>query len=113
MNTGNGLGVAALVLAVLGAVVPGVGLYIGWLALVLAIFAALAGARGLAVATVAVSAVVFLLLTPSLWFEAAVHAAGYGEETGSVPLLRIISLVLLAAPIGATLIGKGAERGSG
>ena len=98
MNTGNGLSVAALIMAVIGGFVPGIGLYIGWAALVLATFGAIGGAKGLTVAVVAVSAMIFLFLTPSLWAEAAMHQAGFGEATGAPPFLRIGTLVALALP---------------
>ena len=106
MCTSKGLGIAALIIAVLGAIMPGVGLFVGWLALILATFAAAGDGRGLAIATIAVSTVAFLFLTPSLWIEAAAFGTGYGEATGSSPILRIVSLMLLVAPIGAMFVGK-------
>lgn len=106
MSTSKGLGIAAIILAVLGAVMPGIGLFVGWLALILATFAAAGDGRGLAIATIVVSAMAFLFLTPSLWIEAAAFGTGYGEATGSSPILRIVSLVLLVAPVAAMFLGK-------
>ena len=103
---GKGLSLAGLLVAILGAFVPVVGLFIGWVALIFATFGAMAGGKGLAVATVGVSAVAFLFLTPSLWIEAAAQGAGLHKQTGSSPIFRIISLALLAAPIVGCLIGK-------
>ncbi len=96
-------------MAVLGGLVPGIGLYIGWAALLLATFGAIGGAKGLPIAVVAVSALVFLFLTPSLWVEAAMHKAGFGEATGAPPVLRIGSLVLLALPIVGLLLAPSQD----
>ena len=111
MNAGFGFGVAALVLVTLGAIMPVVGLFICWIALGLATMSALAGSKGWPIAVVAIAAVAFWFLTPSLWVEALAHGAGYGEATGNVPLLRIVSVVMLGAPIvGLFLGGAGSTR---
>ncbi|NSY37540.1 hypothetical protein [Leisingera sp. ANG59] len=110
MNNENGLSIAAIVLAVLGAITPGVGLYVGWAALALATLAALGGAKGLPIAVVAISAIVFLVLTPSLWVEAAAHKAGFGEATGAPPILRIGSIIALIAPIVGLIVAPSEKR---
>ncbi|MCR8551161.1 hypothetical protein M4578_25375 [Salipiger sp. P9] len=109
MSTGNGFCLAAIILAVLGAVVPGVGLFLGWGGLVLATIGAWQGATGMAVAVVALSAVVFWLLTPSLWVEAMIHRAGFVEVADEAPMLRIVSIGLLVAPLVAIAIRKKQE----
>jgi uncharacterized membrane protein YkgB len=105
MNAGSGFGVAALVLVILGAIMPLVGLFICWIALGLAAISAFAGSKGWPVAVVAIGAVAFWFLTPSLWVEALAHGTGYGEATGTAPLLRIVSLAMLGAPIVGLLLG--------
>lgn len=108
MSIGAGIGLAALIAAVIGAFVPILGLYIGWLALVLAVLAALFGDRGLTIATVCLSAIIFVFLTPTLWLENAAHATGYGQASGQAPVLQIASMALLAAPIPAIFLnGSG------
>jgi uncharacterized membrane protein YkgB len=105
-TTGKGFCIAALILAALGAVVPVVGLFVGWAALGLATIGALAGNKGRTIAVVALSAVVFLTMTPSLWIETAGHSAGYGRATGSAPILQIITFVMLAAPIVGMIVSS-------
>ncbi len=106
-SAGKGLSTAGLIVAVIGAFVPLIGLYIGWAALGLATLGALGGNKGMSIAVVAVSAMVFLFLTPSLWLEVVAHDAGYGEATGSSPILRIGTFIMLGAPVVAMLMAKG------
>ena len=113
MKVGTGIGIAALVIAIIGAFVPGVGLFVGWFALVVASIGALCGDKGLAIATVLISAVAFVFLTPTLWLEFAAHETGYGAATGRSRMFAIISMALLAAPIISMLLfstGKFALR---
>ncbi|MEL7252812.1 MAG: hypothetical protein AAGL23_01455 [Pseudomonadota bacterium] len=112
-SAGKGLCVAGLIMAIIGAFVPLIGLFIGWAALGLATMGALAGNKGTAIAVVAVSAMVFLFLTPSLWLEAVAHGSSYGQSTGSSPILKIGTLIMLAAPLVAMFLRKGGEVASG
>ena len=66
----KGLGIAAIIVALLGAFIPVFGFFIGLVALFFAAVAALAGDRVFSIATVAVSTIVFVFLTPSLWVSA-------------------------------------------
>jgi uncharacterized membrane protein YkgB len=110
MKIRKGLGIAALVLAVLGAFLPVVGLYIGWIGLLVATIAAYLGERGLGIATVVVSAVAFLFLTPSLWVNAAGaafwQAADHAEGAQTLGAFLVISGVLLVAPLVAMFVGR-------
>jgi hypothetical protein len=102
MTLGAGIGLAALIIAFIGMWMPLVGLFVGWLALIIVCVAALCGDKGFTIATVILSAVAFIFFTPSLWLEAGASAdatSGHGA-----PLLRIISIVLLAAPIGCIIL---------
>ena len=96
MTIGAGIGLAALLVALVGAFVPVIGLIIGWVALALAALAALCGDKGFAIATIIVSGAVFLFLTPSLWLDTAV---GNHNPTGNGYLMLTTSIALLAAPI--------------
>lgn len=106
MSIGTGIGLAALIAAVIGAFVPLLGLYIGWLALVFATLAALFGNRGLAMATTCLSSVVFVFMTPTLWLEHAAHAIGAGAATNHGPVLQVISIGLLLAPVVAIVLNS-------
>lgn len=102
MKAGTGVGIAGLVVALVGAFMPIVGLYIGWVALLIVCIAALLGDRGLTIATVVVSVVAFIFLTPSLWIAEGMRAIAV--ETGAPDDLtqRIglpISVVMVIAPI--------------
>ena len=102
MKAGTGVGIAGLVVALVGAFMPVVGLYVGWVALLIVCIAALLGDRGLTIATVIVSVVVFIFLTPSLWIAEGMRAAAV--ETGAPEEMtqRIglpISIIMLIAPI--------------
>lgn len=102
MKIGTGIGIAGLVLALIGAVTPFVGLYVGWVALLVVCIAALFGDKGLTIATVILSAIVFVFLTPSLWLAEGLRTIAV--ETGAPPKLteRVglpVSLVMLASPI--------------
>ena len=105
-TAGKGLSTAGLVMAIIGAFIPLIGLYIGWAALGLATLGALAGNKGMTIAVVAVSAMVFLFLTPSLWLEAFAHSEGYREASGRAPVLKIGTLIMLAAPLVAMFLHK-------
>lgn len=103
MEAGKGIAIAALVIAIVGGVLPAIGLYVGWIALLLACVAALFGEKGLTIATMVVSAIMFIFLTPSLWISQGIVALGnaasqsQGGPTVFNPLL-LISFILLLAP---------------
>lgn len=99
MSLSSGIGLAALIIAVIGIFIPVVGLFIGWFALLIALVAALTGDKGLSIATVVVSALGFALLTPSLWVE-----AGASSAQGSPPVLRILTIILLLAPVAGMIL---------
>ena len=86
MNLSTGLGIAAIIIAVIAFFVPLAGLFIGWVALLIACGAALYGDKGLSIATAVVCAINFFFLTPAMWVGGA--------------LLVIPSLILCLAPIG-------------
>ncbi len=87
MNLCTGLGIAAIIVAVIAFFVPLDGLFIGWIALLIACGAALYGDKGLSIATAVVCAINFFFLTPAMWYGGA--------------LLVIPSVILCLAPIGA------------
>jgi len=95
MKTGTGIGIAALIIAVVGMFLPVIGLFVSWIALIIACFAALFGDRGLTIATVIVSVVGFIIFTPSLWATITVN----GVATSPSNVLRLITLILVVAPI--------------
>ena len=107
MKASTAVGIAGLSLAIIGAILPIIGLWIGWVALIIVFIAALMGERGLTIATVILSAVVFLFLTPSLWMTGSLHVvtpeAQYHEPAVSQVTL-VVSIVLLIAPILAMIL---------
>lgn len=112
MKAETGLGIAGIVLAVIGALVPFVGLYIGWFALIIVAVAAYMGERGLTIATMVISALVFLFLTPSLWVSAAGGAIGATASSGAAVaggFLVIGTVICFLLPIAGMIFGKGAE----
>lgn len=104
MKVGTGLSLSGLVIGVVSIFLPIVGIFTGVLGLLLAALGTLFGERGLAIATVAVSIVSFVFLTPTLWMEALAHSFGYGQQTGTAPILRILVIAGLAAPIVGILL---------
>ncbi len=94
MTLQKGFQLAALVLAVLGIIIP----ILGWLGLALACVAAVRGDRALAIATVGVSAAGFIFV--SLFVERA-------QSDEALPWSFIIyysNFVLMAAVIGCILL---------
>lgn len=94
---GKGLGIAALVLGILSIFVPIVSLYVVWLALVLAIGSALGGDKTFAVATVVITLVNVLFLSPATWLALA------GEKMSGGSGLKMITVILFLAAIGAVV----------
>jgi hypothetical protein len=86
---GKGIGIAALVFAIIAIFVPVFGIMVGWLALFLATLAALFGDKTFTIAALVITAVNYFFLSPLLW----VSGSG-GNET-----LIYISLGMLAAPV--------------
>lgn len=111
MKASTGVGIAALSLAIIGAVLPIIGLWIGWVALLICLIAALMGERGLTIATVILSAVVFLFLTPSLWLTGTLQVVtpeGQYSEPAMPQIALAVSIVLLIAPVvGMILFSTG------
>ncbi len=100
---GKGLGIAAIVLAVLSIVMPvTVNVVVVDIALILAIVAALFGELSLTISTVVLSAVSILLLSP-LTMYGLTHRAPNVPATN--PLLPIL-YVLLIAPLVALFLNK-------
>ncbi len=118
MKTGFGLSLSGLVISVISIFIPIVGIFTGIIGLLLAALGTLFGERGLAIATIAVSVVSFVFLTPTLWMEALAHSMGYGQQTGTGPVLRILVIAALAAPIvgivlnstGRIILGRRSEQ---
>lgn len=107
MNAGTGLGIAGLLIAIIGAFMPVIGLYVGWFALLVVSIAALMGERGLTIATIILSALAFLFLTPSLWIGEGVRVVAAGSTAPMPPrILMPVTLVMLAVPIVCMFIGK-------
>ncbi len=92
MKTASGIGIAALVVAIVSLLIPIYGLYTGLLALLLACVAAYMGDKGLVIATVILSFFGYFFLSPSL------ALAEYGQE-GSTATFWILIYALLAAPL--------------
>jgi hypothetical protein len=99
---GKGLGIAALVIAIISIFIPIVGVFTGWLALILAAVGALAGDVVFTVAVVAISAVSYIFLSPTMWLATAGANANPGP--GSPSALLIVTFILLAAPIAALIL---------
>ena len=95
MKVGTGIGIAALIFAIIGMFLPAVGLFVAWIALIIACFAALFGDKALTIATLIVSVVGFLQNTPTLWLTMTVN----GVQSSPSNALRVITLILLIAPI--------------
>lgn len=100
MRLCTGIGIAALVIAILGIFIPLVGLFVGWIALAVACIAALCGDKGLTIATVIVSVVAFVFFTPSLWLDYLGYEADIATVGGTYsPILIPITIVMLIAPV--------------
>ena len=105
---GKGLGIAAVVLAVLSLVMPViVNIVVVDIALILAVVAALFGELSLTVATVVLSAVSMLVLSP-LTMRALTHGSPNGSDTN--PLLPLLYVLLIAPLVGLALNKTGKLR---
>jgi hypothetical protein len=107
MNGKTGIALAGLIIAIIGAFTPVVGLYIGWLALLIVTVSGFMGERGLTIATLVISLFAFLFLTPSLWIEAGANmlVSGQTGEDAGISFLRPITMIVFFAPIGAMIAG--------
>jgi len=88
----KGLGIAALVVALVALGVPLLGLYVSWLAAVLAVIAALAGDRVFATATPVIAAI------NTLFFSPLALATFASENEGGSNVRLYITIILFAAP---------------
>jgi hypothetical protein len=95
MNKGLGLG--AMVLAILAILVPVVTIYVVWLALILATIAVLMGDRVYFIVTVLISIVNLVFLSPMTL------ALLKGENLNGESSFLYGTIALLAAPIGAMI----------
>jgi hypothetical protein len=82
---GRGLGIAALVIAIISIFIPAAGIFIGWLALILVTIAALVGEVGLTVAVVAASFINYVFMSPRQ--SAGVAAQPWGTRNYQRPSL--------------------------
>lgn len=99
---GKGLGIAALILILLGMFIPFIGIFITWLALALATVAALSGDRTFSIATGVIGIVGVIFFSPLLW------VAGAGESMQGKSFIQIVTIVTLLGPfIGVALNATG------
>ena len=89
----KGLGIAALVIALLGVIVPLVTVWVIWLALALAAFAAFGGDKSFPIAAVLVCLVNILFLSPLTLMMLK------GESMQGGSLYMILTIVAFIAPI--------------
>jgi branched-chain amino acid transport system permease protein len=99
--TDKRLGIAALIIAIFAAFIPGYGVYLGWIALAAVTFAALYGDRAFTAIVLGISALHYFFLNPVFWpvWVGAAAVAG-----------ALLTAVLMAAPIAVVTMrvrGKG------
>ncbi len=93
----KGLGIAALVIAVIGMGIPVITIYIVWLALVLATLSAFLGNKAFPLAATLVCLVNALFLSPSVWILLTVEPKMF---------LKATTTILFIAPIAGLIIGR-------
>jgi len=93
----KGLGIAALVVAVLGILVPVVTIYVVWLSLVLAAIAGLLGDTTFPIAATIASLVNIVFLSPMTW------ALFAGENIGGESFFMVTTVVLFISPVAAMI----------
>ena len=93
----KGLGIAALVIAVIGMGVPVITIYIVWLALVLATLSAFLGNKAFPLAATLVCLINTLFLAPSIWILFMVEPR---------QVLKATTIVLFIASIAGLIIGR-------
>ncbi|MEF2549085.1 hypothetical protein VQ045_18170 [Aurantimonas sp. E1-2-R+4] len=114
MKIGTGIGLAALIVALISIFIPLAGLVLAGIGLVIACLGALFGDKGFAIATVVVTAVNYFFLSPSLWMSEAGSRVSGGS--GNTEVWAFI-VALLVAPIvcmilyssGKIMLGKKAS----
>lgn len=94
----KGLGIGAMVVAILAIFVPVVTIYVVWGALVLATLAALMGDKTFAIVTILISAMNLVFLSPMTW------AAIAGENIGGGNMLFYVTIALFITPIVAMVM---------
>jgi len=95
----KGLGVGAMVVAILAIFVPVVTVYVVWLALGLATLAALMKDMTYPIVTVLISAINVVFLSPMTWALMA------GENLEGKSAFFYITVAMMIAPIAAMIIG--------
>ena len=95
----QGLGIAAIIIAVLSYFVPVVGIAGTGIAMLLATVAALAGDKGLTIATVVLGAVNTFLFSPAVWVWIA------ADDT--IAFVTVIVVVLALPLVGMFLHSSG------
>lgn len=93
----KGLGIAALVIAIVGLGVPGITIYIVWLALILATLSAFLGNKAFPLAATLVCLINAFLLSPSVWILLTAEPTMFFKAT---------TTVLFIAPIAGLIIGR-------
>ncbi|MBU4185841.1 MAG: hypothetical protein KKI12_06225 [Proteobacteria bacterium] len=96
----KGLGIAALVVAIIGIFVPVVTIYVIWLSLILAAIAGLLGDKVFPIASFFANLVNIVFLSPMTWAVLA------GENVGGGSFFAISTFILFIAPIVTLVIGS-------
>lgn len=94
----KGLGIAALVVAILSILVPVVTIYVVWLALVLAAVAAFMGDKAFPVAAALTCLVNLVFLSPMTW------AVFTGEHFSGGSFFKVTTIILFIAPFVALIL---------
>lgn len=94
----KGLGIGAMVVAILAIFVPVVTIYVVWLALALAILAALMGDRVFPIVTVLISAINLFFFSPMTWALMA------GENQEGKSFFFYMTVAMMIAPIAAMIM---------
>lgn len=100
----KGLGITALIVAVIAIFVPVVSIYVVWIALVLAAVAGFLGDKICAVAAIATSLVNVMLLSPMTL------AAFSGERLAGKSFLLTGTVILFIASVAGLIVGASKNR---
>ena len=101
----KGVGIAALVIAIVSIFTPIVTLYVIWVALLIAGIADLMGDRAFTIATIAISAVNLIFLSPVTLAVLIGTSEGHGGDGG----LIAITTVFFAVPVGAIILSASGK----
>lgn len=101
----KGFGIAALVLAIIGVVLPVFGVWLSALACVIAVFAALGGDRAFSVATSIIHAANVFLLSP-LYMIGLTEMAKQGSAGANVAVI-VLMIAIIAPLVGIWLNASG------